>query len=26
VIRRELSNKEEQEKYIQQLTQNVDLN
>lgn len=26
VIRRELSNKAEQEKYIQQLTQNVDLN
>ncbi len=26
VIRRELSNKTEQEKYIQQLTQNVDLN
>ena len=26
VIRRELSNREEQEKYIQQLTQNVDLN
>ncbi len=26
VIRRELSNKSEQEKYIQQLTQNVDLN
>lgn len=26
VIRRELSNKEEQERYIQQLTQNVDLN
>ncbi|MDQ2718948.1 MAG: F0F1 ATP synthase subunit B [Bacteroidota bacterium] len=26
VIRRELSNKEEQEKYIQQITENVDLN
>ncbi|HJY21447.1 MAG TPA: F0F1 ATP synthase subunit B, partial [Hanamia sp.] len=26
VIRRELGNREEQEKYIQQLTQNVDLN
>jgi F-type H+-transporting ATPase subunit b len=26
VLRRELSNKEEQEKYIQQLAQNIELN
>jgi F-type H+-transporting ATPase subunit b len=26
VLRRELNNKEEQEKYIQQLTENVELN